>query len=52
MCRSNVDIQSVATETRRGKKRKIERKKPQDENIYGLPQSLNKMIDDRDVINS
>jgi len=38
MCRSMVDIQSVAAEIRRGnKKRKIDRKKPQDENIYGLP---------------
>ena len=34
MCRSMVDIQSVANEIRRGKKRKIDRKKPQDENIY------------------
>jgi len=33
MCGSMVDIQSVAAEIRRGKKRK----KKQDENIYGLP---------------
>jgi len=33
MCGSVVDIQSTAAEIRRGK----ERKKSQDENIYGLP---------------
>ena len=33
MCRSMVDIQSPTAEIRRGKKRKKERKK-QDENIY------------------
>jgi len=33
-----VNIQSPTAEIRRGKKRKIEdRKKLQDENIYGLP---------------
>jgi len=33
-----VNIQSPTAEIRRGKKRKIEdRKKSQDENIYGLP---------------
>jgi len=31
-----VDIQSPAAEIRRGKQKK-DRKKPQDENIYGLP---------------
>jgi len=36
MCRSMVDIQSVAAEIRRGIK-KEDRKKSQDENIYGLP---------------
>ena len=34
MCRSMVDIQSPTAEIRRGKK---ERRKKQDENIYGLP---------------
>jgi len=32
-----VNIQSPTAEIRRGKKRKKERKKKQDENIYGLP---------------
>jgi len=35
MCGSMVDIQSPTAEIRRGKNRK--KKKPQDENIYGLP---------------
>ena len=35
MCGSMVDIQSPTAETRRGKNKK--KKKPQDENIYGLP---------------
>jgi len=35
MCRSMVDIQSVADEIRRGKKQ--ERMKPQDENIMVCP---------------
>ena len=35
MCRSMVDIQSPTAEIRRGKKK--ERRKKQDENIYGLP---------------
>ena len=35
MCGSMVDIQSPTAEIRQGKKRK--KKKPQDENIYGLP---------------
>jgi len=35
MCGSMVDIQSLTAEIRRGKKQK--KKKPQDENIYGLP---------------
>jgi len=34
MCGSTVDIQSPTAEIRRGKKRR--KKKPQDENIYGL----------------
>jgi len=36
MCRSMVDIQSVAAEIRRGIKKEEDRKKSQDENIYGL----------------
>jgi len=32
-----VDIQSPTTEIRRGKKERKKKKKPQDENIYGLP---------------
>jgi len=37
MCGSMVDIQSPTAEIRRAKKRKKEKKKPQDENIYGQP---------------
>ena len=38
MCRSMVDIQSVAAKIRRGKKWKIEdRKKPQGKNIMACP---------------
>jgi len=32
-----VDIQSAAAEIRRGKKKKIEGKKPQDKNIMACP---------------
>jgi len=32
-----VDIQSPTGEIRRGKKERKKKKKPQDENIYGLP---------------
>ena len=34
---SMVDIQSPTAEIRRGKKERKKKKKPQDENIYGLP---------------
>jgi len=37
MCGSMVDIQCAAAEIRRGKKKKIDRKKPQDENIMVCP---------------
>jgi len=37
MCQSMVNIQSPTAEIRRGKKRKKEERKKQDENIYGLP---------------
>ena len=37
MCGSMVDIQSAAAEIRRGKKRKIDRKKPQGKNIMACP---------------
>jgi len=32
-----VDIQSATAEISRGKKEQRKKKKPQDENIYGLP---------------
>jgi len=35
-----ADIQSVAAEIRRGKKRRRKKNKPQHENIYGLPYSI------------
>jgi len=34
---SMADIQSPTAEIRRGKKERRKKKKPQDENIYGLP---------------
>jgi len=37
MCQSMVDINSAATEVRRGKKRKKEGKKPRDKNIMACP---------------
>jgi len=37
MCKSMVDIQSPTAEIRRGKKKKIEGKKLQDENIMDCP---------------
>jgi len=37
MCGSIVDIQSPTTEIRQGNKKEEERRKKQDENIYGLP---------------
>jgi len=37
MCGSKADIQSVAAEIRRGKKRKIEGKKSQGKNIIACP---------------
>jgi len=37
MCRSMVDIQSPTAEIRRGKQKKKERKKKQDENIMVCP---------------
>jgi len=37
MCGSMVDIQYLTAEIRRGKKERRRKKKPQDENIYGLP---------------
>jgi len=40
MCGSMVDIQSPTAEIRQGKKKK----KPQDENIYGLPYYVGQAI--------
>jgi len=37
MCGSMVDNQSLTAEIRRGKKEERKKKKPQDENTYGLP---------------
>jgi len=37
MCGSMVDIQSPTAEIRPGKKEERKKKKPRDENIYGLP---------------
>jgi len=37
MCGSMVDIQSPTAEIRQGKKEERKKKKPQDENMYGLP---------------
>jgi len=48
MCGSMVDIQSPTAEIRRGNKKQEERRKKQDENIYGLPyyigQTINQML--------